>query len=133
MPLTPQTADPARAAEVFYDGACPVCRREIALYQGMTDRDVAWTDVSGPPPEDAAPLTLDRETLLARFHVRRADGTIASGFAAFLAVWRASPRLSWIARVLDRQPFLWIGDGFYWAFLKVRPLWRRPPASQSRG
>lgn len=117
-------ADPARAAEVYFDGACPVCRREIALYQKMSDDDVAWRDVSSGAPPDAAGLS--REALLARFHVRRVDGGVVSGFRAFLAVWRATPRLAWLARLLDRPPFTWVGEGAYRLFLKMRPLWRRP-------
>lgn len=115
--------DPARAAEVFYDGACPVCRAEIAVYRRALGDDVSWRDVSAETPDG-----LDRDTLLARFHVRRADGALASGPKAFLAIWRTSPRLRWLAVALDRQPFLWIGEALYWAFLKIRPLWRRTPA-----
>lgn len=123
--------DTSQAAAVFYDGACPICRREIAVYKSMAARsgagalahDTAWLDVSDdrtPPPDG-----FDRETLLARFHVRRVDGSVASGAAAFLAVWRATPRLAWLGRALDRQPFLALGDGLYWVFLKLRRLWRR--------
>ena len=115
-------ADPARAAEVFYDGTCPLCRAEIAQYRRMRGGDgIAWRDVAnGAPPAD-----LDRETALARFHARRADGALVSGFRAFLAVWRVHPRLGPVARLLDRPPFVWIGEGAYRLFLRVRPLWRR--------
>lgn len=115
--------DPKRAAEVFYDGACPVCRREIAFYQERLDTDAAWRDVSCEAPE-GLDEGLDRETLLARFHVRRADGQIASGPAAFFAIWRGSARWGWLARALDRQPILAIGEAVYALFLWARPLWR---------
>lgn len=125
--------DPAKAREVFFDGACPVCRREIAVYQGAAEPAVQWRDVSAPDSDFVEEL--DREALLARFHVRRADGTIVSGFKAFLAVWRSIPRLAWAAQLLDRQPFLLLGEGVYRLFLRVRPLWRRAPrkaASEAR-
>ncbi len=125
----PKTGDPAQAAEVFYDGACPVCRREIAVYKRMAaagdaplSRDGAWIDVSDPA---AAPDGLDRDALLRRFHVRRANGEVVSGAAAFVAVWRATPSLAWIGRIVDRQPFIAIGDVLYAGFLGVRRLWRR--------
>lgn len=115
-------ADPASAAAVFYDGGCPVCRAEISAYQRMRGGErVDWRDVNTAP----LPEGLDRETALARFHVARADGRIVSGFRAFLAVWRVHPRLRTVARVLDRAPFTWIGEGAYRVFLAVRPLWRR--------
>lgn len=113
--------DPAAAAEVFYDGACPLCRAEIAQYRGMRGAEaIAFRDVAAgdAPPEIGA------DAALARFHVRRADGSLASGFRAFLAVWRANPRLAPAARLLDRAPFTWIGEGVYRLFLRLRPLWR---------
>ena len=114
--------DPGRAAEVFYDGGCPICRAEIAQYRRMRGGErIAWTDVSSGP----TPAELDRETALARFHARRADGGLVSGFRAFLAVWRANPRLAPLARLLDRPPMTWAGEAAYRLFLKVRPLWRR--------
>lgn len=116
--------DPARAAEVFYDGACPLCRAEIALYQRAPGGDaIAWRDASA----GCAPPEVSRAQALARFHVRRADGRLVSGFRAFLAVWRGNPRLARLARALDRAPFVWIGEAGYRAFLVIRPLWRRPP------
>ena len=57
---------------VLYDGACPLCRREIGIYRGLRplrpDAPVCFVDVS-----DAAlplPPGTTREQLLARFHVR---------------------------------------------------------------
>lgn len=114
--------DPARAAAVFYDGGCPVCRTEIATYSRMQGGDsIDWCDVVNGAP----PAGLDRETALARFHARRADGTLVSGFRAFLAVWRVHPRLAPLARLLDRPPFTWVGEAAYRLFLLIRPLWRR--------
>lgn len=119
-------AEGAKAAEVFYDGACPICRREIALYRGMADERVDWRDVSADAETTGSIESsgLSREELLARFHVRRRNGDLVSGFPAFMAVWRASPRLAWLGRLFDRQPFHWLGDRLYALFLRVRPLWR---------
>ena len=116
--------DPARAAEVFYDGACPVCSREIDTYRKVISEDrVTWSDVSAAG--DMVTDHLSRQDALARFHVRRANGQIVSGAGAFLAIWRNVGKLRWLAIALDRQPFLWIGDLLYGVFLRFRPLWRR--------
>lgn len=113
------------AKEVYYDGACPLCRREIAAYRRMPGlQSVVWRDVSDP---DFAAEGVDREAALARFHVRRADGEVVSGAKAFLAIWRRSARLAPVARTLDRQPFLAALDLGYAAFLRLRPLWRPRP------
>jgi predicted DCC family thiol-disulfide oxidoreductase YuxK len=118
------TSDPTAAAEVFFDGGCPICRREIAAYRGMAGlEDVIWRDVSDPA---CAPQGLDRAAALARFHVRRGDGTIVAGARAFLAIWRRTPRLARLAQALDRRPVTAVLDLGYAAFLRLRPLWRRP-------
>ncbi|MEO0387367.1 MAG: DUF393 domain-containing protein [Pseudomonadota bacterium] len=118
------TQDPLAASEVFYDGACPVCRREIAVYRGLPAlSDVRWTDVSDPETR----LTgLDRETALRRIHIRRRDGRLASGAEAFTAIWRNHPRLRPLARLLDVPPLSTMAELGYRAFLRVRRLWRRP-------
>lgn len=93
------------------------------MYQrSLGDRHVAWQDLTSAGDQVAPDLT--REQAIARFHVRRADGSLASGAGAFLAIWRNSKRLKWLAAALDRQPFLWFGDRLYSLFLAVRPLWR---------
>jgi len=117
--------DPACATEVFYDGACPLCSAEIALYRRAPGGErIDWRDASA----GCAPPEIGRDAALRRFHARRADGRLVSGFRAFLAVWRVNPRLAWLARALDRAPFVWIGEAGYRGFLLVRPLWRRAPA-----
>jgi predicted DCC family thiol-disulfide oxidoreductase YuxK len=122
--------DPKAAAEVYYDGGCPICRREIAAYRRMEGMAAAvWRDVSAEEVPG-----LDRTAALARFQARQADGRLVSGAAAFLAVWRLSPRLAPMARILDRTPFRQGLEVGYCGFLRVRPLWRRreSPASTRR-
>lgn len=115
--------DTKQAAEVFYDGACPICSREIAVYRKMDGLETAaWTDVSQP---GAAPEGVTQAEALARFHIRRQDGEIVSGARAFLAIWRRSPRLRWLAVALDRRPLVDALELAYCGFLKLRPLWRR--------
>ena len=122
---SPQATDARRAAEVFYDGACPVCTREIAMYRkSFAQQDIQWKDVAATDQMVAPDLS--REDAIKRFHVRRADGSLVSGAGAFLAIWRNSGRVRWLASFLDRQPFLWVGDRVYAVFLMVRRLWRRP-------
>jgi predicted DCC family thiol-disulfide oxidoreductase YuxK len=117
------TNDPAAAQAVFYDGGCPICRREIAAYRDMRGMDaIEWRDVTDAGTDLSG---LDRDAAMARFHARRADGAIVSGAAAFLAVWRRSDRLRPLAIVLDRQPFRGVLELGYRGFLKIRPLWRR--------
>lgn len=125
MNTVTQATDPRAAAQVYFDGGCPVCSREIALYQRMgAGGELAPTffDVSGDADEPAPDLT--REAALARFHVRRGDGALVSGAAAFIALWRATPSLRWAGRVLSVPPLPWLLERVYRGFLKVRVMWR---------
>lgn len=109
---------------VYYDGACPVCRREIALWQRSDGADqLCWIDAS----ESAAELgdDLERSAALTRMHVRDAEGRLIAGAAAFAALWRAFPRTRWLGRIAGNRVALFFLEPAYRLFLKVRPLWRR--------
>jgi len=124
------SSDPHSAAcTVYFDGACPLCRREIDHYRRKAQHvPVAWVDVSSC---DAAELgsDLDRATALARMHVRRADGRLVSGAAAFAEIWRLLPAYAWLARLAARPRLLAALEAGYVAFLGLRRLWRRPGAA----
>lgn len=112
------------ALTVLYDGACPLCRREIGVYQGQASaQSVCFADVS----DEALPLPpgTTREQLMARFHVRLADGALVSGAAAFLALWAALPGWRWLA-YLGRLPGAgWLMERSYRLFLRGRPRLQR--------
>jgi ubiquinone biosynthesis monooxygenase Coq7 len=122
---------------VLYDGACPLCRREMAHVQGLAaqrpDSALCFVDVSAahspvPPQERAA--------LLARFHVQRADGSRLDGAAAFVAMWARLPGWRWLARVARLPGALPVLELAYRGFLRVRPrlqaLARRAESAASR-
>ena len=53
-----------------------------------------------------------------------ADGTLASGAAAFIAIWRRLPAFTWLATLGSFRPVLAVLDAGYGLFLRVRPWWR---------
>ncbi|MEM1346430.1 MAG: DUF393 domain-containing protein [Pseudomonadota bacterium] len=121
---SPQAAtlsDPRAAERVFYDGACPVCSKEIGWYRKMRGAEaVEWVDIAnGPTPEG-----FEREALLKRFTIVRRNGEAVTGAEAFAALWRALGPTRLLGRFSDRQPFLWIGERLYRLFLKLRMAWR---------
>ena len=82
---TSQANDGRRAREVYFDGGCTICSREIAVYRRMTyDDEIFWRDIS--VGEEMAAPDLSRQDALTRLHVRRADGRLLSGAAAFLGL-----------------------------------------------
>ena len=114
----------AEALTVYYDGGCPICRREIATYREARGADaLEWVDVS----RDDAPLGpgLTREGAMARMHVRDEEGRLIDGAAAFAAIWKRLPATRLLGRVAGSRPALLILEPAYRLFLKVRPLWRR--------
>ena len=122
----------SEGVSVYYDGGCPLCRAEIATYQRTEGGDaLRWVDASGCGPEALGP-GLDRSRALARLHVRRADGTLVQGAAAFIEIWAALPRwrgLAALARIPGAVPVLDLG---YAGFLRLRRLWRRPSGAAGR-
>lgn len=115
---------PRAATRVYYDGGCPVCRREIGWYLSRRGADrIDWVDVSGDGALDGPP-GLSRDDLMRRFTVERGDGATARGAAGFVAVWRALPGTARIGRLLDNRLAVWIGERLYRLMLAVRPMWR---------
>lgn len=115
MPTTDFTPD----LTVYFDGSCPLCRREISLYQGLPSKQLLhWVDVSTPT---ALPCGLTCELAMRRFHVRDAQGRLYSGAEAFSVLWRCFAGwrvLGWMTAV---PPLSWLAEAAYRLFLPVRP------------
>lgn len=122
MVSTPVDDTPPLTA--LYDGACPLCRREIAIYRGLkANVPVCFADVSDTT--QPLPPGTTREQLLARFHVRGRDGRLLGGAQAFLALWAAMPGWRWLA-LAGRVPGMpWAMEHVYRLFLRVRPMLQR--------
>ncbi len=107
---------------VWFDGACPLCRREIALFKRL-DRQGAihFEDVDRAD----AVCPLDRAELLSRFHAQERGYPVVSGAAAFAALWRAIPLLRPFGEIARLPPILWALDFAYRRFLIIRPRLQR--------
>jgi 3-demethoxyubiquinol 3-hydroxylase len=109
---------------VYFDGACPVCSREIAAYRRQPGADACeWVDASACA-ESALGADLTRDAALARFHVRRADGSLVDGMRGFATLWQALPRTAWLGRIAAFGPMPRLLDAAYGVFLSVRRVWR---------
>jgi predicted DCC family thiol-disulfide oxidoreductase YuxK len=115
------TTLPMSNLQVWFDGNCPLCLREIALMQRLDWRGaITFTDAAQPD----AVCPLDRKALLARFHANE-DGVILSGAAAFAAMWRAIPLLKPLGWAARNRVVLAALEALYLRFLRVRPLLQR--------
>lgn len=95
--------------EVFYDGACPMCSREIAMLQRLDrDRRIRFVDIAAAG-FDAAAVGVPHDGLMARIHGRLPDGTLVQGVEVFRRLYSAVgfgplvalTRLPRVATVLD--------------------------------
>jgi len=76
--------------EVFYDGDCPLCLREVRMLMRM-DKDrgrIAFTDIAAPG-FDAAQLGLTQDELMKTIRGRLADGTLIEGVEVFRRLYSA--------------------------------------------
>ena len=128
----PGTGDAAPALTVLYDGACPLCRREIGVYRGLRPTaPVRFVDVGGGGPP--LPPGTTREQLLARFHVLGRDGVLLDGAQAFLALWAVLPGWRWLARAVRCLPGAARAmERAYRLFLRWRPALQRGVARLER-
>lgn len=122
-PLKTEPNPPCEALTVMFDGACPLCRREIALYRSLTPlQTVQWLDVS----EDQAGISAaDQARYQARFHVRQKDGQMLTGAAAFVALWLTMPGWRWLGRVGRLPGMTPLLEMLYRSFLHGRPHLQR--------
>ena len=126
-PTLTDRADDAAARprlSVYFDGGCPLCRREIALMRRLDRRGaIAFVDVAGPDGAGVCPI--DRATALARLHATEItdDGRerTLSGAAAFAAMWRAIPLLRPLGLAARHPAVLALLERAYRRFLMVRP------------
>ncbi|MFN7024428.1 MAG: thiol-disulfide oxidoreductase DCC family protein [Pseudorhizobium sp.] len=106
---------------VWFDGDCPLCRREIALMRRLDRRDaIRFVDLGDP----AASCPVDKGEMLARFHAEE-DGKLFSGAAAFAAMWRAIPLLRPLGLMAGWRPLTPVFEAAYRRFLRVRPRLQR--------
>jgi predicted DCC family thiol-disulfide oxidoreductase YuxK len=77
------------SVEIFYDGACPLCRREVALLLGLDRRgSIVFTDIA-TAEFDASSLGLTQHDLMARIHGRLPDGSLIEGVEVFRRAYQA--------------------------------------------
>jgi predicted DCC family thiol-disulfide oxidoreductase YuxK len=113
--------EPMATLSIWFDGACPLCRREIALMRRL-DRAKAIQFIDVALEGTACPV--NRSELLARFHALE-DGRMLSGAAAFAAMWRAIPVLRPIGLIARDPRVLAMLRWLYGCFLQVRPRLQR--------
>lgn len=86
--MSNDSAEPCEI-EVFFDGGCPLCRREVALLRRMDRKHkIQFTDIDNPDfrPEEIG-KTYDE--LMAEIQGRLPDGTWVTGVEVFRRLYSA--------------------------------------------
>jgi predicted DCC family thiol-disulfide oxidoreductase YuxK len=110
----------SKQCTVYYDGACPLCSREIAIYQKWKGGEqVNWVDASRCEVEQLGD-NLTRAQALARLHCRDEAGNLVDGARAFVAIWARLRGLSYLTPLLSNKVALSLLERCYKGFLKLR-------------
>ncbi len=100
---------------VFFDGACPLCSKEVKLYKKLAandklrgkydDADIEWIDISKSKTElkEEGIKYADAMQLM---HVKDASGVHQVGIDAVLTVWDQIPYYRKLSKVLKSTPAL---------------------------
>ncbi len=111
--------------EVFFDGSCPICRREIAFYMRCKgSNSIEWIDISLNKELNVTD-GLSKEDASARFHIRSKDGSIVSGAKAFAVLWSELDAFKILGNIALLWPFNLLLEISYRVFLKFRPILQR--------
>lgn len=105
--------------EVFFDGDCPLCKREIAMLQRMDKQEkIRFTDIAAAEFDEATcGKTYDQ--LMAEIHARLPNGQWIKGVEVFRRLYGAVG-FRWLV-ALTRLPLLsQLLDLGYWGFAKNR-------------
>jgi predicted DCC family thiol-disulfide oxidoreductase YuxK len=108
-----------RDFEVFYDGECPICRREIAWFQKLDrGQNLRFTDIADPK-FDAPAIGKTHPELMAEIHGRFPNGSIISGMEVFRQLYAAVGFTRLVS--FSRWPVVRNAlDAGYWCFAKLR-------------
>jgi predicted DCC family thiol-disulfide oxidoreductase YuxK len=111
--------------KVFYDGACPLCRREIDMYKDLKGAEsINWVNLQSCDA-DEIPRDVTRDELLGRFHIQSSDQSVKSGAAAFVEIWQKLPAFRFLARLAKIPGAMPVLEFGYILFLKIRPLMQK--------
>ena len=112
----------ATPLRVYFDGLCPLCAREIAVYQrASTDGRIAFIDITDAS-FSATEEGLDPAEVHRRFHAKDAEGHIFTGPPAFVEIWKRIPKFGFAVRLASIPGAGLVMEIGYRGFMHLRPL-----------
>ena len=132
----------ATATTFYFDGACPVCAREIAHWRRLLAAAPGQTATAQLMLHDISTGDLGRlgaefgvglEEAMSRAHAIDDSGTLHTGVAAFVVAWAQLPRWRLLAALLRLPMAASIAEVAYGAWARARPVLRahRPETART--
>lgn len=88
--ITPQSVAScsikSASATLYYDGACPLCSREMNALRRCTSGDLSLVDIHDLPALNHTHV--DKHTLLQTLHIQTSDGEWVTGISANVLAWQ---------------------------------------------
>lgn len=115
-----QTSGPAqkhRPLNVYFDGACPLCRREISWLKTFNSPTLHFIDIS--TNDFVPPGNFSRETLMGQIHAIEESGALYTGVEVFRQIY-SRVGLGWLVAPTAWPGLKWLFDRAYVWFAKNR-------------
>ena len=100
---------------LYYDGACPLCRREMRVLARLKTRGLVLVDVHSLTNEHQP----TKAELLQVLHLRRANQEWVKGVEANVAAW-SHTRIGFLWRLLTMPGIRWLTDRVYYSWAERR-------------
>lgn len=105
---------------MFYDGECPLCRREVNHYIAIDQGEkIEWVNIH-EQPERLTPLGVSLTTAMARLHALDQHGDLYRGVPAFMVIWEQLPVYKWLPKIIRLFRLTGILDKAYVRFADWR-------------
>ena len=106
---------------MLYDGACPACRREVAMLRRRdAEGRILFEDITAKSFDPAA-YGLTPEQVMAAMHGVLPDGTVVRGMEVIRRLYQAIG-LGWLLAPTGWPVLRWIFDGLYWVWANSAPV-----------
>jgi predicted DCC family thiol-disulfide oxidoreductase YuxK len=93
---------------VFYDGACPLCSREVKLYKKLAfkegnESEIEWVDISSSQKELKVE-GIEYADAMQLMHIKDGSGVHQVGIDAVLTIWDQLPYYRTLSKLLRSIP-----------------------------
>ena len=87
--------------QIYFDGKCGLCSKEIHYYQRIAPADVFdWHDIA-TDPSPLLTLCVEQADALRRLHAKDSKDNMHVGVDAFILIWRHLPRWRLLAAIVS--------------------------------